>query len=107
MLDVASPNALIISGAARLSGASGGRKANCLMFAAGTAKPLGIFVGCIKFILRVAVSALDCGLKSLSPVAQSRSPFLGEDGDQLIHKCLHTPHDLNAGSTVEPDLVKG
>lgn len=54
-------------------------------FAARTAKPLGIFFGCIEFILRVTVSALDCGLKPLLPVAQSRSPFLGKEGDQLVH----------------------
>src|SRR6516162_2254952 len=52
--------------------------AGCL--SAGTTKPLGIFVGCIKFILRVAVSALDCGLKPLSPVAQSRSPLFRKEG---------------------------
>ena len=54
-------------------------------FAARTAKPLGIFFGCIEFFLRVTVSALDSGLKPLLPVAQSRSPFLGKEGDQLIH----------------------
>ena len=57
--------------------------APCL--AAGTTKALGIFVRRIKFILCVAVSALDCRLKPISPVAQSRSPFLGKEGDQLIH----------------------
>jgi hypothetical protein len=46
-------------------------------------------------------------LKPLLPVAQSGSPFLWEEGDQLIQERLHTPHDLYAGGTVDPDLVKG
>ena len=32
---------------------------------------MGIFVGCIKFILGVCICALDSGLKPLLPVAQS------------------------------------
>jgi hypothetical protein len=44
---------------------------------------LGVFVGCIKFILSVAVGAFDCGLKPLLPVAQSGTPFLREKRDQL------------------------
>ena len=41
MFDVASPNALIIAGAAGISGASGGRKTNRLMFYGGNRQALG------------------------------------------------------------------
>ena len=49
------------------------------------AKPLEIFGGGVKFILRITVSAFDRRLQPLSPVAQSRPPFLREERDGLIH----------------------